>query len=91
MNKSIHAENNTPYIYSKMDVNGALRTTTNDGNRDESAFAQTAKASRLNEGLVTLYPFAIGSSLNISGTHQQAYSLDLEATKTTVWYTLAGW
>ena len=90
VNKSIHAENNTPYIYSKMDVNGALRTTTNDGNRDESAFAQTAKASRLNEGLVTLYPFAIGSSLNISGTHQQAYSLDLEATKTTVWYTLAG-
>ena len=90
VNKSIHAENNTPYIYSKMDVNGALRTTTNDGNRDESGFAQTAKASRLNEGLVTLYPFAIGSSLNISGTHQQAYSLDLESTKTTVWYTLAG-
>jgi hypothetical protein len=37
-----------------------------------------------------LYPFTIGDSPNISGTHQQAYALDLENDNVTVWYTLAG-
>ena len=86
----LSAETKTPYIYAQMDVGGALRSTTNDGNRDESAFAQTAKASRTNKGLVTSYPFNISASMNISGTHQQSYSLDLESDKTTVWYSLAG-
>lgn len=88
--KSLHGENSTKYIYASMDVNGALRKTTNAGDKDPSSFSQTAKASQLNEGLVTLYPFNIGASLNVTGTHQQAYSLDLETTNTTVWYTLAG-
>ena len=37
-----------------------------------------------------MYPYNISSSLNISGTHQQAFALDLESDNITVWYTLAG-
>ncbi len=91
MNKSTGAQSYLKYIYAQMDVNGALRHTTNDGkHHDTNEFAQTNKASQLNEGLITMYPFSIGDSLNITGTHQQAYSLDLENTNITVWYTLAG-
>lgn len=85
-----NAKGKFSYVYAKMDYETALRKTVRDGNHEESNLAQTAKASRLNKGLVTLYPFSIGESLNISGTHQQAYSLDLESPNTTVWYTLAG-
>ena len=86
----LHAFDTTPYLYAKMHVENALMTTANWGNQDESQFSQTANARQLNKGLITMYPFNIGSTLNISGTHQQAYSLDLENTKTTVWYTLSG-
>lgn len=85
-----NAKGKFSYVYAKMDYETALRKTVRDGNHDESGLAQTAKASQLNKGLVTLYPFSIGASLNISGTHQQAYSLDMENPNTTVWYTLAG-
>lgn len=85
-----NAKGKFSYVYAKMDYESALRKTVRDGNHEESGLAQTAKASRLNKGLVTLYPFSIGDSLNISGTHQQAYSLDFESPNTTVWYTLAG-
>lgn len=78
------------YVYAKMEYESILRGTVRDGNHEESGLSQTAKASQLNKGLVTLYPFSIGDSLNISGTHQQAYSLDMENPNTTVWYTLAG-
>lgn len=90
MDKSMGDGKYLNYIYAAMDVNDAVRKTVRDGNHDESDLSQTAKAAQLNEGLVTWYPFNIGSSLNISGTHQQAYSLDLEKPNTTVWYTLAG-
>lgn len=89
-NKNLQGEKWLPYIYAQMDENAANRGTTSDGNRDESGYSQTANASQLNEGLITLYPFSISDKLNISATHQQAYSLDLENSNTTVWYTLAG-
>ena len=90
MDKSMGDGKYLNYIYANMDVNDAVKKTVRDGNHDETDLSQTAKASQLNEGLVTLYPFNIGSSLNISGTHQQAYSLDIENSNTKVWYTLAG-
>lgn len=90
MDKSMGDGKYLNYIYACMDVNDAVKKTVRDGNHDETDLSQTAKASQLNEGLVTMYPFNIGSSLNISGTHQQAYSLDLENSNTKVWYTLAG-
>ena len=50
----------------------------------------TTKASQNNKGIVTLYPFTLASELNVGGTHQQAYALDLEDENMTVWYSLAG-
>lgn len=50
----------------------------------------TDKASQNNKGIVTLFPFTLSSELNISGTHSQAYALDVEDEDMTVWYSLAG-
>lgn len=50
----------------------------------------TDKASQNNQGIVTLFPFTLASELNISGTHSQAYALDVENDDMTVWYSLAG-
>lgn len=49
----------------------------------------TAKATQVNRGIVTTYPFYIASDLRISNTHSQAFALDLENKDVTVWYTLA--
>ena len=66
-----------------------------DGQFDHKDFNEkgkmcTDRASLVNRGLVTLYPFTIGETLNISGTHAQTFSVDLEDTDMTVWYSLAG-
>ena len=50
----------------------------------------TDKASQNNKGIVTQYPFTLSDDLNISPTHAQHYALELDATKMTVWYSLAG-
>ncbi len=50
----------------------------------------TNRASKTNEGIVTMYPFTLSDQLNISATHAQVYALDLEDTDLTVWYSLAG-
>ncbi len=50
----------------------------------------TDRATRNNQGLVTLYPFSLSEKIYISGTHAQSYALDLEDDSTTVWYSLAG-
>ena len=48
----------------------------------------TRKASRVNKGGVTMYPFAISSDLLISPTHCQGFALDIEDPHVAVWYTL---
>lgn len=78
-----------PYVYAQESFKAATAWS-QASNQDQSARAETVKATQLNSGLVTLYPYNISSSLNISGTHQQAYALDLESNNITVWYTLAG-
>ena len=78
-----------PYVYAQESFKAATAWS-QASNQDQSACAETVKATQLNSGLVTLYPYNISSSLNISGTHQQAYALDLESDNITVWYTLAG-
>lgn len=78
-----------PYLYAQESFTQATAWSA-AANFDQSSVSQTVKAKQLNEGLVTLYPFSIGSSLNISGTHMQGFALDLETDKVKVWYTLAG-
>lgn len=60
-----------------MQITGALKNT------------GTAKATQVNRGVVTTYPFYIASDLRVSNTHSQAYALNLEDDAVTVWYTLA--
>lgn len=47
------------------------------------------RASQNNKGIITLFPFTLSDELNISGTHSQAYALDIEDDDMTVWYSLA--
>lgn len=50
----------------------------------------TNKAQQNNKGIVTQFPFTLSENLNISGTHSQAFAVDLEDEDLTVWYSLAG-
>ncbi|MDE6626576.1 MAG: DUF5057 domain-containing protein [Lachnospiraceae bacterium] len=58
-----------------------------DGSSFEAKYG-TRKAAKVNQGGVTMYPFAISSELLISPTHAQMFALDLEDPTVAVWYTL---
>ncbi|MBR1815747.1 MAG: DUF5057 domain-containing protein [Lachnospiraceae bacterium] len=79
-----------PYKYA--DVNWSAMTSYNKDAqftaRQVTSYGTTA-ASQNNRGIVTLYPFTLSDELAISGTHSQAYALDLEDSDMTVWYSLA--
>ena len=48
------------------------------------------KTTQTNKGIVTMYPFTIGSKMKISNTTSQSYALDIEDPNMTVFYTIAG-
>ena len=50
----------------------------------------TNRASKNNDGIITIYPFTLSDELYISGTHSQAYALDIEDPNMTVWYSFSG-
>ncbi len=50
----------------------------------------TNRATQLNSGIITSYPYSIGEKLNITGTHNQYFALDVEDDEVITWYTLAG-
>lgn len=78
---------NPQYTYEEYEV-----TTQMNWNLDQNAalkVAGTTKATQINRGVVTSYPFYIPSDLRVSPTHSQAYALDLEDNQVTAWYTLA--
>ena len=50
----------------------------------------TDYATQNNSGRVTMYPFNIPENIKITGTHPQAFNLDLENEDMTVYYSLAG-
>ena len=52
--------------------------------------AFTNRATRTNEGVVTMYPFLIASELKISETHPNSFSTDIENEDVVVYYALAG-
>ena len=59
-----------------------------DGNNYKPLYG-TRRATKVNTGGVTMYPFAISDTLVISPTHPQTYALDMEDPSVAVWYTLA--
>jgi hypothetical protein len=50
----------------------------------------TDKATKNNDAIVNMYPFALADEINIGGTHPQALALDVEDDDVTVLYSLAG-
>ena len=75
------------YIYAEFEVETAIRYNIKAMGPLEKT--GTTKATQVNRGVVTTYPFFIASDLRISATHSQAFALDLENDEVTVWYTLA--
>lgn len=49
----------------------------------------TTKVAQLNEGPVTMYPYAIDEKLTVAETHAQYYELNMEDEDIVVWYTLS--
>ena len=68
------------FVNWNQDAQGTAKTFTRFG---------TNKASQNNKGIITMFPFTLSDELNISGTHSQAYALDIEDEDMTVWYSLA--
>ena len=78
----------SPYKYADVDWHAV----TANGYQHTPAYASLGanKASKTNEGLVTMFPFTLSDELNIAPTHAQAYALDLNNDKVSVWYTIGG-
>ncbi len=57
---------------------------------DYTSLMETTKVTKLNDGQVTMFPYAISDTLTVAETHSQWYQLDMEDPEIVVWYTLAG-
>jgi len=78
-----------PFKYGKLDAQ-IFSDTNGDYYTTNFQKYGTRRASQVNVGSVTVYPFTVNSELRIGGTHAQAYALDLEDDSVCVWYTLGG-
>ncbi|MDD3138989.1 MAG: DUF5057 domain-containing protein [Lachnospiraceae bacterium] len=58
-------------------------------NTGNGSYGNTMYAKRINQGLITSYPFTIPEDLVVASTHYQYYQLDMEADDIVVWYTLS--
>ncbi|MGV8983340.1 DUF5057 domain-containing protein [Clostridium sp.] len=50
----------------------------------------TTSTQKINEGIMTMYPFVLGDNITIATTHNQYYTLDLEDPNVIPWYNLIG-
>lgn len=76
------------YMYAELEMQEAIKYNIQLGG--PLNVTGSSKATQVNRGVVTTYPFYIASDLRVSNTHGQAYALDLENQDVAVWYTLAG-
>ena len=85
-----------PYKYSVLDKNSEDAEYYLHGDHDardaihSGVRAVTDKTVQVNKGIVTQYPFTIGSKMKVSNTTAQSYALDIENPNMTVYYTLDG-
>lgn len=88
------------FTYYAMKKLGYPSTTKNEDNSDQrmpykalGGFNNeedlTTEATRVNQGLITEYPFAIEDSIPVAKTHAQTYQLNMEDPNMRVWYCLA--
>lgn len=80
---------NSPYKYVEFNLQNSIKYSIGvDYNNDD--IGGTNKATQVNKGIVTTYPFTLGDELTISPTHAQTYAADLEDNNMAVWYALSG-
>ncbi|UWG98593.1 DUF5057 domain-containing protein [Dehalobacter sp. DCM] len=53
-------------------------------------FPTATSTAKLNDGLITKYPYILGNTLSVASTHYQYYQLDLEDPTLVPWFTLSG-
>ncbi len=84
--------NKVPYKYMITNPQGSTVVSENTVSQS-TGFSNTndltTTATKLNEGQVTTYPYAISDVLNIAPTHGQWYQLNVEDPEVTVWYCLS--
>ncbi len=79
----------SPYKYVEYNLQDSIKYSIGV-DYDNNSIGGTNKATQVNKGIVTTYPFTLGENLTISPTHTQTYAADLEDSNMAVWYALAG-
>lgn len=77
----------SPYRYAYSSGESYDHAVNTDGWNMEAKYG-TRRASKVNQGGITTYPFAVSDELLISATHAQYFTLDLDDPNVNVWYTL---
>ena len=76
----------SPYRYATVNI----KDNTLNGYSASLTSLGSNKASKTNQGIMTMYPFNLSDELNVAPTHPQAYAIDLQNKDLSVWYTIAG-
>ncbi|MFJ7744243.1 DUF5057 domain-containing protein [Peribacillus sp. NPDC097295] len=80
-------ENDNNWVKHFMDNTGQISPQTNLGYGAPNPSTNTKK---INEGLITTYPYSLNDSINVALTHNQYYTLNLEDDKIIPWYNIIG-
>ncbi|MBS7527880.1 DUF5057 domain-containing protein [Fusibacter paucivorans] len=92
INNNQEASNDTMLPYTT--INGRSYFTVGYSNRAIDRYNQglktTNSAVEVNEGQITLFPYILGNTLDISTTHFQYFQLDMENEDLVVWHNLTG-
>lgn len=79
--------NNNVWVNNFMEATGQKAPETNLGNGAPNTSQNTKK---VNEGLMTSFPFDLPENVRIATTHNQYYTLDLEDENVIPWYNIIG-
>lgn len=80
-------ENNNNWVNNFMNDTGQINPQTNLGYGAPSTSRTTKK---INDGLITTYPYALSDEIVVALTHNQYYTLDLEDSEIIPWYNITG-
>ncbi|MGM9954460.1 MAG: DUF5057 domain-containing protein, partial [Peribacillus sp.] len=80
-------ENNNNWVNNFMNDTGQISPQTNLGYGAPNTSRTTKK---INNGLMTTYPYALKNEISVALTHNQYYTLDLEDPEIIPWYNITG-
>lgn len=78
-------ETNNNWVNNFMNITGQIAPRTNLGHGAPNPSTQTKK---VNDGLITQYPFILDDNIQIATTHNQYYTLNLEDPNVIPWYNI---